>query len=100
VEAAQAHTLDVDDGKRLVDVPPCHFGARWHDVMHAALVLLDMELDHALLVGNLIQLHHVDVAQMLDEDGSSLKRKHDLNMSDDKTILMVAVTTMMTMSLW
>lgn len=46
-------TLDIDDGKGLVCVAPCHDAAGRHDLARAALILLDMKSDHAVLCGDL-----------------------------------------------
>ena len=65
--------LDIDDGERLVDVGALDLGASGHDQMHTALILLHMELEHALLVGQLMDALQIDSAQVLDEDRAALR---------------------------
>ena len=54
---------------------PHSLGAGGHDVIHTPLVLLDVELQHALLVGDLVEPFHVDCPKMLDVDRSPLHKR-------------------------
>lgn len=62
----QSRTSDVNDGKCLLDVPPRHPGAGWHNVSEASLVLLDVELEHSLLRRDLAEPLDIDCTKMLD----------------------------------
>ena len=53
---------------------PADLGAGGHDVVQTPLVLLDMELEHPLLVRDLIQLPDIDGPEMLDVDGPPLSQ--------------------------
>ena len=59
------HTFHVQDSKSLLNMPASDFGASRHDVLYAALILLYMEFEHALLCGDIIYLFDVDLSQML-----------------------------------
>ena len=52
---------------------PSHNAAGGHDAARAALILLDMETDHAVLCCHLGHLLVVDCTKMLNEDGPSLQ---------------------------
>jgi hypothetical protein len=56
-------TLDVHDAKRLVDLAPRQPAADGHDDLAAALILLDVELDHALLACDCLERANVNLAQ-------------------------------------
>ncbi len=66
-------TLDIDDGECLVNVVACDEAAGRHDDASAALVLLHVELDHALLSRHRLQLLVVYCPQMLDVDRPTLR---------------------------
>lgn len=66
--------FDINDGKGLVYVAPSHNAAGGHDAARAALILLDMESDHAVLCCHLRHLLVIDCAKMLNEDGPPLQR--------------------------
>ena len=59
------HTFHVQDSKCLLDMPASNFGASRHDVLYAALILLYMKFEHALLCGDIVYLFDVDLSQML-----------------------------------
>jgi hypothetical protein len=59
----QQLTLDIHDAKCLVYLPASKLRADGHDDLPAALILLDVELDHALLCSNLLQGGNVDLPQ-------------------------------------
>lgn len=67
-------TLYINDGEGLVYVAAGHNAAGGHDAARAALVLLDVEPDHAIFRGDLRHLLVVNGAQMLDEDWAPLHR--------------------------
>ena len=66
-------TFDIQDGKGLLDVAPNGLRAGGHDNVQAPLILLHMELEHALLSGQLIDALQVDGAQVLNVDGATLQ---------------------------
>jgi hypothetical protein len=74
-----APTAEVQDCKRLVDVAAGDLGAGGHDVAYAPLVLLDVELYHAVLARELEDLLQVDLPDVLDVDRPALgTRQTDL----------------------
>ena len=75
----RAPTLDIDDGKGGLNVVANGAGAGRHDVAGAALILLHMEAQRALLRGQLIDALDIDGTQVLDVDGSALQKSHDTN---------------------
>ena len=75
-----AFTFHVDDGKGLVDVAASDDAAGRHDLSGAALVLLHMEPDHALLCSHLLHLLVVDGPQVLNVDRPPLI-KHPVKFS-------------------
>ena len=65
--------FNINDGKGLVYVAASHDAAGRHDAARAALILLDMESDHAVLCRHLGHLLVVDCTKMLNEYGPSLQ---------------------------
>lgn len=66
------HTFDIQNGKGLLNMPASNFGAGRHDILYAALILLYMELEHALLCCDFIYLFDIDLTQMLNVYWSTL----------------------------
>jgi hypothetical protein len=58
-------TFDIHNAKGLVYLPACQPTADGHDDLAAALILLYVKLDHALLRGNLLECADVDLSQQL-----------------------------------
>lgn len=65
-------TSHVHDAERLVHLPSRQAAGHGHDDPHAALVLLHVELEHALLRGARHDGRHVHLADQLDVDGPPL----------------------------
>ena len=79
IEVQLKLAFDINDGKGLVYVAPSHNAAGGHDAARAALVLLDMEADHAVLCRHLGHLLVVNCTKMLNEDGPSLQKSPEFD---------------------
>lgn len=66
-------TFDIENGKCLFYMSAGDTTAGWHDLLYASFIFLDVELEHALLRGDIIDALQVNLAQVLDVYGPALE---------------------------
>jgi hypothetical protein len=65
-------TFYINYRESLIDVLAPDLGTGRHNIMHTALIFLNVEFYHSFLIGYSIQLGHVDLPQMLNKNGTAL----------------------------